>query len=334
MYNFEPTITKEYVLKHISQEQIFQHYLDHSTIELFKKNYVNTLRNDNNPDCSYAYGRYGDLMFRDFALGKSYSCFDIVKEKFGINFQESLTQIAIDFKLNDGIPNINKNSSVNFSTYNCNKIRKDSKSITEIKVKKVQWNKDNSKYWKEYGFKKSTLDKFKINPISHYWINDYCFQTKQSYTYYHGFDKVHRRTILNLGVDKKYKWFKNLDDTVIQGYDLLPKNGDLLVLSKSYKDICSLYEYGIPAVSTNAEGIPFKLDKIEEFKQRFKRVLLNIDADTDLALQNSIKLSNLYSIPAIYLPEQLNKTSKDISGCRKDIGVEKTGQLIKQLFNL
>lgn len=335
MYTIEPTITKEFILKRIQQEQIFSFYLHHNSIELRKTIYCNDLRGDRNPTCSYDIGSSGDLLMRDFALGRSYSWIQVVMEFYLCTYQEALINIAEDFKLiNNGSSNKSSFNSNSYSISNNIIINNIPKRLVEIKIKSEEWNKKNFKYWKDYGFKKETMDIFKIKPISAFWVNDNLFYCNNAFSYYHEFDQVHRRTILNLGVDKKYKWTKNTNDTHIQGYNLLPKNGDLLVLSKSYKDIASLFEYNIPAVATNSEGVPFKLEKIEEFKERFKRVILNIDHDTPLALENSIKLSNLYEVPAIYLPETLNKTSKDISGCRKDIGVKETGKLIKQLFNL
>lgn len=333
MYNFESNalkyskiITKEFVLDNISQEQIFSLYLSHTDIKVLKKQYTNTLRDDKNSDCSYIYIN-NTLYFRDFALGESYNCFDLLVKYYNLSFIEAVSKIANDFNLINLNTNYNSNlKKTEYSIYE--------KKICKIQVKEINWNKQNKQYWNQYYFKDSTLDKLRIKPISHYWVNDDMFIPKQSYSYYHGFDIEHRRTILNLNSDKKYKWIKNLDDTTIQGYNLLPKTGDLLIITKSYKDIGIYLEEGISSISSNAEGISIRLDKIKELKERFKRIILQIDSDTQEALNNSIKLSNFYEIPAIYFPEKLNKKCKDISGIRKSEGVNNTQQLIKQLFNL
>lgn len=320
MYNFT-TITKEFVLGNISQEQIFNFYLSHYNIQLLKKQYTNTLRGDKNSDCSYFYNN-NVLYFRDFAIGESYNCFSIVMKYYNLSFNETLHKITNDFNL----INSNTQHKIDFKKI---EVVDYEKKICKIKVKEIEWNEKNKQYWNEYYFKESTLNKLQIKPISHYWVNDNMFITNNSYSYYHGFDIEHRRTILNLNKDKKYKWIKNLNDTTIQGYDLLPKTNNLLVITKSYKDIGVYLEENICAISSNSESVPIKPDIIKEFKERFSTIILQIDADTQEALNNSIRLSNLYEIPAVYIPDSLGK---DISDVRKKIGVQQTTNFINKLL--
>ncbi len=342
MYNFEPIITKEFILKHISQEQIFQYYLDHSTIELKKKNYTNTLRNDSNPDCSYDIGSYGDLMFRDFALGKSYSCIQIVQVKYGLNFQQSLNKIASDFKLIENDKNFNSSNSNNIAS-NCgifpvsnfsinNEINR---RITEIKVKKVDWNVDNIKYWSEYSITEQYLNKYKVSNLSHYWLeNDketlfYC-KPNSVYSYYLGmYENVHRYKLLNIK-NEKFKWINNCDANVLQGYNQLNKNGDLLVITKSLKDCICLNMLGYNVVAPQNEGILIPNNLMDELKQRFTHQILLLDNDL-VGVEHSFKQSELYNIPCLFIPKE---RGKDVSDVVKAEGIQNTSNLIKTLFNL
>lgn len=333
MYNFEIILTKEYILKYITEEQIFQYYLEHINIETNKKIYLNTLRADSNTDCSYFFTTR--LLFRDFAVGQTYSCFDIVMYKYNITYKEALTKIATDFKILKNESSFNNNISNNnlFSEYDsnrssCNLFNQRNQTI--IKIKKENWNNQNSQYWKNYHFKKSTLDLFEINPISHYWINDNIFNFKNTYSYYHGFDKIHRRTILNT-TSKDFKWIKNLDSSIIQGINKLPEFSDLLIITKSYKDILIYYEHGISAIAPNSESTFLNLDVVNNLKTKFKKILLQFDSDTPNALTNCINHSNYYQIPYITIPKELN--IKDISDCRKLLGVEQTNQIIQHIIN-
>ncbi len=337
MYGTSIIITKEFILRNISQEQIFSFYLHHNSIELRKTIYCNDLRGDRNPTCSYDIGMSGDLLMRDFALGKSYSWIQVVMEFYGCNYQEALINIAEDFKLinNDNSSRTSDNrslcdisNSINYNTV--------PKRQIEIKVKREQWNDNNYQYWKDYHFTIEELNELKIAPLSHYWVGEHCFASKGSYCYSHGFiDNLHRFTILNTKLDRSKKWFKNLNSSIVQGDNLLPENGDLLVITKSFKDVGTIRKFkdlNINAIAPNSESTIISSDKIEEYKKRFKRVILLFDADTELAMRNSIEHSNIYKIPSVYIPESSNY--KDISDYIKGEGVENTGKLIKQLFNL
>lgn len=321
MYNFEPILTKEYILKYISEVEIFQKYLQHNVIELNKKIYLNTLRADSKSDCSYFFTN--KLLFRDFALGVTYDCFNVVMTYYNITFQQSLHQILKDF-------NLNNIEIKNIKIENQNQKKEIIKQLTTIKIKKENWNNKNSQYWKNYYFKKSTIDLFNITPISHYWVNDRIFFCENTYSYYHGFDLVHRRTILNTK-SKDFKWIKNLDSSIIQGINNIDYKKDLLIITKSYKDILVYYEYGINAIAPNSESTFLNLDIINNLKTKFKKIILQFDADTPNAITNCVNHSNYYQIPYVTIPKELN--IKDISDCRKLLGVEQTNKIIKHIIN-
>ena len=71
----------------------------------------------------------------------------------------------------------------------------------------------------------------------------------------------------------------NTNSKQIQGYDQLPKQGDLCIITSSLKDVMCLFEMGIPAVAMQSEmRLPLR-NQIEELKQRFKQVAIFYDND-------------------------------------------------------
>lgn len=63
-------------------------------------------------------------------------------------------------------------------------------------------------------------------------------------------------------------WKKDL----IQGAHMLPKSGEFVIATKSLKDVCVLYEYGIPAIAPCSENEFLTDVQYEKIKKRFKHI--------------------------------------------------------------
>lgn len=74
--------------------------------------------------------------------------------------------------------------------------------------------------------------------------------------------------------DKYHKWRNNLTEYDIQGYKQLPEKGDILIITKSLKDVMCLCKMGIPAVSPASESTFIPNIALEELKKRFKRIII------------------------------------------------------------
>ncbi len=131
---------------------------------------------------------------------------------------------------------------------------------------------------------------------------------------------------------KDFRFLGNVSSKTIQGYRQLPKEGKLLVITKSMKDVMCLYSLGIPAIAPNSET-QFVDDKtLENLKQRFKYIVLLYDNDlTGIKFANKIhKLHPELKIAII--PRSTG--SKDISDFYRDHGRQQTLQLIKDSIKL
>jgi hypothetical protein len=117
---------------------------------------------------------------------------------------------------------------------------------------------------------------------------------------------------------------------------MLPESGELLVITKSFKDIGTLYEQGIPSIAPQAESILLPENIIDELKSRFKTIYSLMDYD-NTGIHLAWKMRKLYGIKPLFFTygtwsrKQGYEGAKDISDFRKEFGYEQTKQLIEQL---
>ena len=115
---------------------------------------------------------------------------------------------------------------------------------------------------------------------------------------------------------------------MIQGYRQLPKQGDLLVITKSMKDVMCLYDLGITAIAPNSETLFISEEELENLSKRFKVISVLYDQDK-AGKANMAKIRKIY--PDLFyfvIPKNLN--AKDISDFYKKYGRDRTLELINK----
>ena len=117
--------------------------------------------------------------------------------------------------------------------------------------------------------------------------------------------------------DKFTKWRNNLTEYDIQGYAQLPKKGNLLIITKSLKDVMVLHEMGYFAVSPSSESTFIPETVLNDLKKRFKHILLCFDRDVP-GVTNMRKVSLKTGLNGFLVHKSLK--SKDISDAVKNNG--------------
>ena len=268
--NSEIHLSKEMILDRISEVDIFAYYC--SSFKQLGKPFCSELREDSKPGVNIVLWK-NKLLYKDWAYPEhTFDCFGYVMAAYNVSFYSALRIIDNDFGLNLG----SKKSEIDFTRgylgYR-SKIRVENKKVTVIKKKSRPWMVKDAKFWSQYLISKKTLIKFAVTPISHYWINDSRFTCKLSYAY-----KIGNKYKIYSPYEE-VKWMSNTNSKQIQGYDQLPKQGDLCIITSSLKDVMCLFEMGIPAVAMQSEmRLPLR-NQIEELKQRFKQVAIFYDND-------------------------------------------------------
>lgn len=163
-------------------------------------------------------------------------------------------------------------------------------------------------FWKQFGIKKETLDKFKVKQVSS--VNGFTHQKSFIYFLNNGRYKVY-------SPGAKVRFWGTMKKTDIFGIDQLPEKGNLLVITKSLKDVMVLYEMGINAISYAAESITPNKEDINELKKRFKNIVLLYDNDKP-GIEHAERIASIHGLKKIFM-----KTAKDISDCVKESTLKK-----------
>lgn len=129
---------------------------------------------------------------------------------------------------------------------------------------------------------------------------------------------------------QEFRFLNNVNKKTLQGYKQLPEKGDLLVITKSMKDVMSLNGFGIAACAPNSETLFINDKQLAEFKQRFKHILIFYDSDRP-GRYNMAKIRREHpELNYYFLPRHL---SKDFTDTIKQVGVDKMKELVNQFMS-
>ena len=324
IFKIEPTITKEFLLSKNTQETYLSYYLG---VPVKRGLFVSPLRDDKRPTCAFYTNKKGDIIFKDFGSDMCGNFINVVMIKYNCSYYQALKIIANDFGyIKTSMPR------------NPKPIKVYEKEFTEtseaiIQIKKKDFSTAELQWWLQYGITEEILKKFKIFSCEAVFLNGNIFSTSNSrhaiYAYYRGKNsngtELWRIYIPNHRV-REPKFLSNWRSTMIQGAKQLPKEGDLLVITKSLKDVACLYSLGITAIAPNSENLFVTEKQFEILKSRFKRVVIFYDNDLP-GIQNMNKFRHKFKIDCFWIPRKYGV--KDISDFYKKYGREKTLELIK-----
>lgn len=312
-YGILPDLTKDYILKHITQEQIFEYYLciPVKFNEIFCSPPI--LRKDSNPTCSFKYNSNNKLRLRDWSGFFWGDCFDAVGKIIGVNpndrigFGVILDRIARDFRLHkySHIDTYETGSthSINEAVIKHHTPR--SKHIFNVKVR--EWNKHDANYWRKGDIGSVDLKEGDVYPVWYLYKNSeliYTYEIKDPcYCYFLGKDENGINNFkFYFPYRKKFRFLSN--NGVVQGLNKITC-GEICLIIKSYKDAIAIKKacngvLDLQAVSPSAEGIPITKKEYEILKQNFRHIFSLYDFDrTGVSMAN--KLRKLYAIEPLFI---------------------------------
>ena len=322
--SLKPKITRDFILSKINQESIMQHYTGQDVNS--KKLFTSVLRNDNHVTIAYYKSKSGILYMHDFATNEHLDCWNVVMRLFDCNYYDALNIIAKDFELvNDKNDRISKLNIVP-------EINKTESSKIQVQIK--DYTEQELEWWKSFGIDKKLLKKYHIFSIQHVFLNgELKFISSEKnpiYGYYFGKDKNGiEKWKIYFPLRTEFRFLNNLSKKVLQGYHQLPKTGNLLVITKSMKDVVAMHGYDIAAVSPNSETLFIEDKKLEEFKQRFKHILVLYDNDRT-GLHNMWLIRKQHpELNYYYMPWYL---SKDFTDSIKLVGVDNMKEYVNEFL--
>ncbi len=131
---------------------------------------------------------------------------------------------------------------------------------------------------------------------------------------------------------KKYKFISNWPGTKIQGGPQLPKDGgDYLCITKSLKDVATLYEFGVPAIAPCSENQFITDAQLEKVKKKFKHIVVLYDNDLP-GIAGLVRIKKKHpELKFAFIPRSMD--AKDISDFRKLYGDKKTKELVQKAID-
>lgn len=313
MIELLPEINKEFILSKVTQEEIFEKYLGCKVVPGEK--YRSPLRDDNHPTCSIKRLASGILWFKDWSGHFAGDCFSLVGKMYNCNYYIACKIIARDMNLVKGLT-INTRKKPKQKIY-------EEKERAEIKVKWKQLSPDDEYYWRNHGITNNVLKYYNVSAVSYVWLDGrlvYMYSKKDPcYGYWFGKQDIK----VYFPLREEFRFLGN--STKIQGYQQLPKTGDLLIITKSLKDVMFLYSIGIAAIAPQSETAVLQEDIINEFKNRFKKVICIYDFDL-AGIRTANKMRKLYDIDIKFFTNGRFNTpdclGKDVTDICKNISKE------------
>lgn len=325
MYKLEiaPKVTRELLLSKNSQETYFEHYLGVPVKKgLFRSPSV--IRSDANPTCSFYKNKNNILMYKDFA-GPTFDFIGCVMYLFNCNYYNALRIIAHDFNI---IPIADIPRNPPKIQYTNTVLEKTSKSRIEVELK--EFSEKELKWWEGFGISKNTLKKFQVYSVKSIFLNGVYFSSSSEsspiYGYYGGTASDGAELWrLYMPTKRNYRFLSNWSQEMIQGSKQLPKSGEFVVITKSMKDVMSLYEFGITAIAPNSENLFLTEPQYNKIKSRFNQVYLLYDRDLP-GVKSANKIRKKFKEVKVLLTPK----TKDFSDYVKKYGIMKTFKLVEE----
>lgn len=322
---FKPKLTKELILQRLSEETIMEYYLGlHVTRGLVKSPF----RNDRHPTCAFFRNSSGDLIFKDFSGDFYGNCFNVVMRKYNCSYYKALQIIANDFGIvkDNYLPSPKGQVSLSNTKFEETK-------PSDIRVTVQPFTKEELLWWGEYGISEETLEKFNVFSCKYLFLNGELFQVSNKknfiFGYYYGIEKDNRELWrIYFPKQRDFRFLSNWKHNLIQGSKQLPDKGDIVVITKSMKDIMCLYELGVTAIAPNSETLFINEKQLQILKSKFQRIVVLYDQDR-AGKYNMAKIRRKYpDLFYLVIPEKYK--AKDISDFYKLYGRDKSLELINK----
>lgn len=340
MFNLnKKSVTKEGILCYLKDVDVYRHY-SQQEVKL-KGNILSPLRVEKRPSFGYFVGESGEICFNDFILGSG-DFVKFVELKFGLTFFEALSKIVVDFNLTNHF--FYKESIKTSRDYDPSKFTSREKILStanrrELGVVRREWAAYDLAYWEQFGITKAILALYNVRPIKYIFFDrnhDPILADKYAYVFSEFKDKIETIKIYQ-PFNEKYKWLNNHNDSIWQGWDQLPKEGEKLIITKSLKDVMSIVNVlKISSVSLQSESVAPKQVVLDELYKRFDcRYLLydnDFDKDVNIGQQLGHKIVKNQAIIQLNIPNRYK--SKDFSDLVKNYGTQEANEIFKTCIEM
>jgi len=288
MYDTNNLLSFDTLLQNVEPYQIFSYYLG-KDIRLSKA-MQSPLRKDSNPSFALHISKTGYLYYNDWSTGDWGGPVQFVKKLFNLpDLYSAASKINYDMglglyddRMRGDSPEKYHGFKTQFSQSEIELIAKE--SSIDIKIKQREWSEEDLEYWAQFGITKEILVYYNVFPCEKVYVNKTIIYVenkrvfKPAYAYVYFKDGEYSYKIYQ-PLTPESKWISNVDLSVLQGWDQMPKTGKTLIITKSQKDVMTLFSLGISAVASQGELIGVKPHIYQDLKERFKFIYFLNDFD-------------------------------------------------------
>ena len=261
---------------------------------------------DKNPSFAIFKGVNGRLFFKDHGSGEGGNAIKFVKLYKGIQTRDELERELLRI-----VRKMNPNSGNAIRTYSYSV----DSGPTDIGIVRQPFTDVDKQYWKQFHISIDTLKKFQVFSIKYFLCNRVVRGTYKETSPMYAYKIDDKFKIYRPLASKYTKWRTNLTNRNVQGLSEIPKEGgNLLIITKSLKDVMCLYEMGFNAIAASSETTFIPDDILQSLRSKWKHIVILYDRDKTGMLE-SRKYSRQYKLDAIFVHKKFK--AKDISDAVK-----------------
>ena len=238
------------------------------------KNISNPFKTDKNPSARIKQSsKSGLYILNCYDNGEYFNGIQFIQRKYGMDFKDAISHIANNCTINTFIPIIQE---------------KEEKIAEKVDIDYViiPFNDCHKEYFLQGGLTEDYLNEQHIYAISKYEMFNKVYNCKCSFVYEYVDENgeiLDFCKILNLNVNKEYKWRTNLANNMFWGLDTIQDNTKV-VICKSYKDTVLLRKYGYCVITPQSENSVTFIQSFPKLKEDYPDVtewvlLFGIDED-------------------------------------------------------
>ena len=319
MYSTRTAITMSLrdLLDKLTDYDIYSYYVGQFKIG---KLFNSPLRSDDkNPSFAIFKGMNGGLFFKDHGSGEGGNAIKFVKLYKNINTKDELERELLRI-----VRKMNPNSGNAIRTYSYSV----DSGPTDIGIVRQPFTDVDKRYWKQFHISIDTLRKFQVFSIKYFLCNRVVRGTYKETSPMYAYKVDDKFKIYRPLASKYTKWRTNLTNRNVQGLSELPvEGGNLLIITKSLKDVMCLYEMGFNAIAASSETTFIPDDILDSLRHKWKNVIILYDRDKTGMLE-SRKYSKQYKLDALFVHKRFK--AKDISDAIKDNSYNEVKQWLIQ----
>lgn len=319
MYSTRTAITMSLkdLLDKLTDYDIYSYYVGQFKIG---KLFNSPLRSDDkNPSFAIFKGINGGLFFKDHGSGEGGNAIKFVKLYKNINTKDELERELLRI-----VRKMNPNSGNAIRTYSYSV----DSGPTDIGIVRQPFTDVDKRYWKQFHISIDTLRKFQVFSIKYFLCNRVVRGTYKETSPMYAYKVDDKFKIYRPLASKYTKWRTNLTNRNVQGLSELPvEGGNLLIITKSLKDVMCLYEMGFNAIAASSETTFIPDDILDSLRHKWKHVIMLYDRDKTGMLE-SRKYSRQYKLDAVFVHKRFK--AKDISDAVKDNSYNDVKQWLTQ----